>query len=152
MTEPVSFASTTPRFALPLLFQGQAQKEFFVNEAFSLIDCLLHANVKGVAAVPPDAPEPGDCWIVATDPTGAWAGHAQCLAGFTGSSWVFASPRHGMRVFDGSVGQYRTFAGNWLAPAAPSAPQSGATVDLEVRQALSQLIAALRAVGIFPPN
>lgn len=33
MTEPVVFTSASPRFAIPLLFAGQAQKEVFVNEA-----------------------------------------------------------------------------------------------------------------------
>ena len=151
MTEPINFASTTPRFDLPLLFQGQAQKEFFVNECLMLVDVLLHSAVKGVTSDPPPAPAPGDGWLVGADPSGAWAGKANCLAGFTGSTWVFAGPREGMRVFDLALDQYRTFAGSWTAPMAPTAPQGGTTIDAEARNALNQLITALRAAGIFAP-
>lgn len=151
MTEPITFASTTPRFDLPLLFQGQAQKEFFVNESFMLVDALLHATVKGVTSAPPAVPAPGDCWLVGADPSGAWAGKTNCLASFTGSTWVFAAPRGGMRAFDLALDQYRTFAGSWNAPVTPAAPQGGATIDAEARNALNQLIAALRSAGILAP-
>ncbi len=42
MSDPVQFEGATPRFALPLLFAGQAQKEFFVNEALLRADMVLH--------------------------------------------------------------------------------------------------------------
>ena len=58
MTDPVDFGSMTPRFELPLLFAAQAQKEFFVNEAHSLVDALLHPVVKGTTPTPPVRVEP----------------------------------------------------------------------------------------------
>ncbi|MFZ9395557.1 MAG: DUF2793 domain-containing protein [Erythrobacter sp.] len=95
------------------------------------------------------APVAGDCWIVASDPSGLWTGRSQNLACYTGSSWVFGAPRQGMRLFDLALGQFRTFSETWLAPSAPLAPQGGSTVDSEARNALNQVISALKSAGIF---
>ena len=37
MAETVSFPSTTPTFEIPLLFTGQAQKEFSINQGFTFV-------------------------------------------------------------------------------------------------------------------
>ncbi|MET1113243.1 MAG: DUF2793 domain-containing protein, partial [Allosphingosinicella sp.] len=59
-------ADTTPRFALPFILPGQAQKELFHNEALVRIDLALHPAVEGPpASAPPPAPAAGECWIVA---------------------------------------------------------------------------------------
>ena len=58
MSEPFAFPSITPTIGLPLLTAGQAQKEFFVNQAFSLIDALHGRTVVASQSVPPaTAPE-----------------------------------------------------------------------------------------------
>ena len=143
------FDSTSPRFGLPLLFAGQAQKETFVNEAHALADMLMHCAIHGESEAPPADPAEGDAWLVGTDPAGAWAGQAGKLAGWQGGNWLFVTPRRGMRVFDLAAGQDRRYAGEWLAPDAPPVPAGGGVIDAEARAAIAALVAAMQQSGIF---
>ncbi|MHC9418718.1 DUF2793 domain-containing protein [Sphingomonas citri] len=94
---------TTARLALPLLVSGQAHKEETHNEALALIDLALCSAVEASGVdVPPDAPLPGQCWIVGNAPRGAWSGQAGALAGWTGAGWQFVAPREGLRAWDRS--------------------------------------------------
>lgn len=149
MTDPLVFDSTSPRFGLPFLFAGQAQKEAFVNEAHALLDALLHGVVEGRADAPPADPDDGLCWLVGDAPTGAWAGQAGKIACRQQGLWLFVAPRDGLRMFDRSSGQELFHNAGWIAPEAPAAPAGGATIDGEARAAIALLIAALREVGIF---
>ncbi|MGX7893999.1 DUF2793 domain-containing protein [Tsuneonella sp. HG222] len=133
---------------VPLLFAGQAQKEFTVNEAHVLADALLHAACEGTATIPPAAPADGETWIVGEDAEGAWTGEEGKLAAWQAGTWLFLAPRDGMRLFDASSGQILLYRDGWQRPAAPDLPTGGTTVDAEVRAALSGLIAALLEAGI----
>jgi hypothetical protein len=150
MPDPISFDSVSPRFGLPMLFAGQAQKEFYVNEAHSLIDALIHAAIEGVASTPPTSPAEGQSWLVGASPLGAWSGHAGALASWQGGNWLFTSPRDGMRLLDRSNGQDMRFFGSWQSATPPPAPSGGTTIDAQARVAIGQLISALCAAGIFP--
>lgn len=152
MTQPSIFNSTTPRFSLPLLFAGQAQKEFFVNEAHVLIDVLMHMSVMGLASTPPSTPAEGECWLVDATPVGEWAGHIDSIAFFAAGAWNFLNPVPGMRVFNISQGQYHLFDGTWNAAGAVAIPTGGATVDTEARQAIEGLLSALQSQGILPSS
>ncbi|MDB5689321.1 MAG: hypothetical protein JWL91_1197 [Sphingomonas bacterium] len=160
----------TSRFALPLLQPGQAQKELHHNEALTLLDLAVHATVKsaGINAPPANALI-GDCWVVGTDPEGAWSGHAREIAGWTGGGWRFVSPPDGMVawcVADALWVQYN--GGTWVrgqiaanslwingmqvvGARRPAIAQSGggATVDAEARSTISAIIAALQAHGLI---
>lgn len=150
MSDPVTFESTTPRFALPLLHAGQAQKELFVNEALSLADALLHCTVAGEAAAPPPAAVEGENWLVAAGATGDWGGHDYSLACRQSGNWLFVPPRDGMRILDLSLGQERLFFGFWRKASLPTEPLGGSIVDGEARAAIGQLISALQALGVLP--
>lgn len=152
MTDPISFTSATPRFALPHLFVAQAQKEFTLNEALARIDGLLHPAVEGEADASPDTPANGECWIVGTQPTGDWADHAGHIAARQAGNWLFFPPLEGMSVFDKASGCAARYDGGWLRASPVSAPSGGATVDDAARTAITQLIAALIASGILPEN
>ncbi|EIZ78298.1 hypothetical protein WSK_3180 [Novosphingobium sp. Rr 2-17] len=150
MSDPLIFDSATPRFALPLLYAGQAQKEAFVNEALERVDAILHCCISGETTTPPTAANDGDAWIVGATATGDWAEHDGALAIRQGGGWTFIAPRDGMRVYDQAARQERFFAGAWKKATLPVELLGGSTVDGEARAAIIDLVSALQALGIFP--
>lgn len=149
MPDPISFAATSPRFVLPYLFTGQAQKEFFVNEALARIDALLHPVVEAQLNAAPTTPIDGQAWLVGTAPTGEWSGHEGKIASRQAGQWIYASPVIGMQVFDKAANKQATYDGTWKRAAQVSAPTGGTTVDAQARTAITALIAALVAAGIL---
>jgi hypothetical protein len=118
---------------------------------------------------PPASPAAGACYIVGNSPTGEWAGKSQCIAGYTSGGWRYISATIGMVAHVKPMGisaQYR--AGAWelgvlrgtglilggvqvvgsRLPAIPG-PSGGATVDVEGRAAINQVLAALRQHGLI---
>jgi hypothetical protein len=79
MSDPLTFENSSPRFGLPFLYVGQAQKEFYVNEALRA-RTLLHCAIEGTAATPPATPANGDAWHIASAPTGEWSGQSGKIA------------------------------------------------------------------------
>jgi hypothetical protein len=131
------------------MLAGQAQKEFFVNEALTRVDSLLHPTVLGEAQAAPADPTDGDCWIVGDNPEGEWAGQAQNLACRQAGTWLFVAPSQGMRAFDAAAGQFAIFDGAWHRAGPVTGPSGGDTADLEARAAIAELIAALAAARII---
>ena len=162
-------SDVTPRFALPFIIPGQAQKEMFHNEALLTVDALLHAAVEEPApASPPTTPAEGQCWIVPQDAGGAWEGHAKSLAAWTAGGWRFVEPTEGMAVWSkGANLPIRYANGIWTAgeilcsrvlvageqvigtrqPAVPS-PSGGTIIDAEARAAIGALIETLMSHGL----
>ncbi len=149
MTEAIAFNSKTPKLGLPNLFPGQAQKEFFVNEAHGILDGLLHATIEGTQSVPPVAPDVSDCWIVGSSAAEEWAGHEGKLVVWNEGGWSFIEPSGGMLVFDKSSQQFVRYNGGWASAAEPTDPQGGSVIDAEARMAIRELVAALRTFGVF---
>jgi len=160
----------TPRWALPLLFAGQAQKEVYHNEALTLIDALLHGRVESAdLASPPGAPAIGQCWIVADGASGDWAGREDAIALWSEGGWRFVPPRAGMRVavgdrdhalfHDGAEWRACAIRGDGLyvddqrvvGPrlAAIPAPSGGGVIDAEARSTVTDILVALRAHGLI---
>ncbi len=150
MSNPYTFTFTTPRMGLPNLFAAQAQKEFTVNEAFALVDALLHPVVEGIFDSPPVSPIDGECWIVGSQPTAEWGNYAGQIACRQSGNWLFASPIEGMVVFDKSADRIARYDGTWNTASAVTLPDGGATVDGEARTAIGEIVAALKAAGILP--
>lgn len=159
----------TPRFNLPLIVPGQAQKEFFHNEALARIDAALHAAVEAAGLPePPAAPQEGQAWVVGPEPAGAWAGEADALAMWTASGWRFVAPAEGMTVWNRAQRYPMRWTGQaWSAgelacsaltvaglqvvserqPAVPS-PSGGTTIDAEARAAIAAITATLKSHGL----
>ena len=56
----------------------------------------FHLSVKDRdLSAPPASQAAGDTYIVAAAPTGAWAGQAGKVAVWSGTAWVFGTPRIG---------------------------------------------------------
>lgn len=162
-------SEATPRYQLPFIIPGQAQKELFHNEALTRIDAALHACIEEAgAAAPPAAPEEGQAWIVGPAAAGAWAGQEHSLATWTAGGWRFVAPREGMSVWnraqghmvrwDGAAWSGGELAGSALLvdgvqvvsarqPAVPS-PSGGTVIDVEARQTLAAIIATLISHGL----
>lgn len=149
MTSTVSFPSATPNFSLPLLFAGQAQKEFFLNQSFSVIDALMGQSVLDSLITPPASNSDGDVYRIISPATGEWVGHEGEIAVFIGGDWTFISPQAGMRLFDRAAGVHLVYKNDWESAIEPALPAGGTTVDTEARQMLSELVQALRISGLF---
>lgn len=150
MTDPISFSTSSPRFALPLLFAGQSQKEITVNEALLGADILLHTAIEALATTPPATPSAGQCWLVGTGATGAFAGQANRIAAWSDGGWRFVVPRDGMKVYDLTASAHRLFAGStWRLVTAPAAPTGGSVIDTQARAAIIAVLDALRNAGVL---
>ncbi|MFL6845646.1 MAG: DUF2793 domain-containing protein [Allosphingosinicella sp.] len=160
----------TPRFGLPFIIPGQAQKELFHNEALTRIDLALHPAVEGApATAPPTGPVEGQCWIVAPAATGAWSGRDGALAMWTEAGWRFLLPAPGTTAWDKAAGLPVVWDGTvWRQgdlicsrlvvggsqvvgarqPAVPS-PSGGTIIDAEARAAIAAITAALMSHGLI---
>ena len=160
----------TARFALPYLAPGQLQKEFFHNEALQRIDMLLCPIVEGAAtATPPSTPAVGNCYLIAANATGPWAGRDGSLACFSEGGWRFVPPVDGMSLVDRASGQLLSFRnGGWETgivraqevrvdgqavvrnrQSAIGDPSGGTIIDSQCRTAVAQILAAMRAHGLI---
>ncbi len=149
MTDPTRLTSRTPRHGLPLLFAGQAQKEFTLNEAIARLDLLLHPAVSEERPDPPANPEAGSCYLVATNASGAFAGQEGSIAGWDGQQWTFLPAREGMVLRDVSTGQNLIFSVHRQRLTGPVNPTGGSVVDTEARSAIAEILSLLRQTGIF---
>ncbi len=91
--------TTTPNLTLSYIASSQAQKEVTHNAALNDLDFLVKSSVIDYTlATPPASPNTGDAYIIAASPTGAWAGFANCVAGYYGG-WSIKTPVAGWAVW-----------------------------------------------------
>ena len=164
--------SNTPRLRVPFLSPGQAQKEFFHNEALQTLDILVAAAVEEPPRnSPPTAPAVGACYIVGSAPTGAWVGKGQCLVTFTGGGWRVVAPFEGLGAYVRSTGAWALYrAGAWelgvlrgasvviagqqvlgSRASAIASASGGTTVDVQARAVIDQILTAMRQHGLIEP-
>lgn len=131
------------------MLSGQAQKEFFVNQALSLLDALQMRTVKASQGAPPATAADAECYRVKAPASGAWAGREDRVAVRIGGGWHFVEPVQGMVLFDQADDHLLVFRSGWKLATAPAPATGGSVVDGEARYALGALIQALKAIGIL---
>ena len=163
-------SDTSPRFGLPLLQAGQAQKEIVHNEALIALETLVQPVVETIGSnTPPAAPVDGMSWIVGPSPSDAWVGQAAAIASWTAGGWRFTAPVAGMWLWVAGEGLWARRTGSaWELGRIPAAAlmvggqqvvgarqpgvtvtPGGGVVDAEARAAISGIIAALRNHGLI---
>ncbi|BAT58962.1 hypothetical protein GJW-30_1_01490 [Variibacter gotjawalensis] len=103
----------TERLEFPLLMAAQAQKHITHNEALAMLDALVQLSVldRDLKA-PPDLPASGARYLVATAPTGAWAGHAGDIAAWQSGGWSYFKPKVGWALWVADEAQLLVFNGS----------------------------------------
>lgn len=149
MAEPISFPSTTKNAGLPLLFSGQSQKEFFLNQSLETIDALLSKAVEATLNDPPTSPNDGECYLIGSNPTANWASRKDEIAVRIAGSWHFVTPKEGMELYDRETKQTLIFRSQWIRPSTPPEPADGTVIDTEARAAIAQLINSLKSAGLL---
>lgn len=87
-----------------------------MNDNLAFIDTLMHPYIKSMSwsSPPPDAVD-GDRFVVATNPTGTWAGQQGNLAVMIEAAWKFYEPKKGWRARLESTGTWTWFNGvDWV--------------------------------------
>lgn len=157
------------RYSISLLQVGQSQKELTHNEGLQALENCVQPIVEADPSnVPPSAPQPGQQFLVAENPTGAFANAALNLATWTEAGWLFTAPRERFSAIDARTGLKWSFeSGGWhlgvvranevqvdgkkvvgrQRPAIP-APSGGTVVDQEARATLQAILSAMREHGL----
>lgn len=117
-----------------------------------MIDTLLQHGVSESLVAPPADPSEGQCFRILAGASGDWTGHEHELAVSVAGAWHYVPSVAGMRLFDREAGVLLHYDNGWQTATEPAVPDTGSTVDAEVRAALGELIEALRKVGIFANN
>jgi hypothetical protein len=79
--------TTSPKLGIPFISGQQAQPEVTHNQAILLLQAVIGGAIT-MQNAPPGAPDDGDCYIVGTAGSGAWAGHNNQIAIYLGG-WAF---------------------------------------------------------------
>jgi hypothetical protein len=162
--------SQSARLGAPQIQPAQVDKATTHNEAIALFDVAICAAIDGfLVDTPPASPTLGSSYVLGANPTGAWAGHALALAGYTEGGWRFIGAFDGLAAMEKTSGETAVFRGGAWAKgeaiaaklsiggnqvvgargAAVADPAGGAIVDAEARAALAAILARLRQHGLI---
>lgn len=97
---------------LPYIMPSQAQKHVTHNEALRQLDATIQLSVvSNTETVPPSAPDPGACYIVAPNATGAWAGLDNNVLAYLDGAWATLIPNKGWLAYIQSEELFRVWTG-----------------------------------------
>lgn len=117
-----SITDSSARLGLPYIIASQAQKHLTHNEALAILETLVQPVVSAIDATEqPVDPTEGDCVVVSSGGTGAFAGKDGMIAAWIAGAWHFHTPQEGWTVVRASDGQIFVYgASGWTTPPAPS--------------------------------
>ena len=109
--------SATPNLKLPFLDPNQNQKSVTHNAALTVLDALVNLHVASTTLqAPPAAPNDGQCWIIASGATGAWAGKDLDVAAWQDGAWTFYAPNPGFIAYVDALGAALLWNGSaWVS-------------------------------------
>ncbi len=97
--------SSSTNLRLPYIDANQNQKSVTHNAALTVLDALVNLRVAATTlTAPPAAPNDGQCWIVASGGTGAWAGKDLNVAAWQDGVWAFYAPNPGFVAYVDALG------------------------------------------------
>jgi hypothetical protein len=108
----MTMSDRTTNLDMPFIMPSQAQKHVTHNEALLLLDAIVQLSVIGESCGPPETPEPGDRFVVATDAAHVWSGRDGQIAIWQDGYWAFAKPGTGWRAWFETAGRLKVFDGS----------------------------------------
>lgn len=96
---------------MPFIMPAQAQKHVTHNEALQKLDCMVQLVLLDIRKAPPPGAQDGDGYLVASAPSGLWAGMAGRLAFMQDGGWQFTTPRDGWRAWFANTGRMMVLTG-----------------------------------------
>lgn len=106
---------TTPILEMDELAAAQDQPEVIVNAALRTLEAAVQISALGYQNDPPVSPSEGDRYLVGDTPTGAWSGHAEEVAYYSGG-WQFLEPMPGWRAYVVGDSEYFYEETSWEPP------------------------------------
>lgn len=119
---------TTPILEMDELAAAQSQPEVIVNAALRALEAAMQISALGYQNAPPGSPAEGDRYLVGSTPTGAWSGHAQEVAYYSGG-WQFLEPMNGWRAYVAGQGDLRFDSATWVTATLLTARTAAGTTD-----------------------
>lgn len=94
------------------------------------IGALLHLTVQAKTVNDPAtlSPANGQAWIVGPTPVGVWAGNANKIAAYVGSSWLFVTPKVGWKAYIVAEDATAIYKGS-PTPAWTNNPNGGGSIN-----------------------
>jgi hypothetical protein len=141
----------TPNLNLPFIMPAQAQKHVTHNEAIRALDAVVQlAVLDRDLAAPPAVPTEGQRYIVATSPTGPWAGRTGQIAAWQDGAWSFFQPKEGWLAWVGDEDKVCAFDGSgWVLAGSGGSVNPTPLVGVDTTADASNRLAVASPASLF---
>ncbi len=133
----------TPNLDLPYILPSQAQKHVTHNEAIRALDAVVQAGVLSRSLdSPPETPDEGDRYIVATGASGDWSGHDLDIAAWQDGAWMFYTAKTGWAAWINSENILVVWDGSsWLVAGGKTGEFDSVSVNSAAADAFNRIAA-----------